>query len=244
MILSRSLRLEDYDELAEEVRFVDEIQCQVGPPHPVHGRQHTHRRWEYALAYRALKDVFGAVQRLRIGDFGCGIGLWAPMLLALGHRVTLYEIWTCENEEWFVIQQMESVRRARGLEANWQIRHVAIGDLGDADRDFDAAYCISTLEHIRNERGAFVDLCRSVRPGGLLFLTVDFGSQESEIVMANNAFQRMYTKALMERLVDYAEEEGLGLLGGTADWNYTVPLVHSYSFASIALVKQPGVGVG
>ena len=237
MIISRSLRLEDYQELAKEAAFVDEIQAQAGSPHPVHP-QHAHRRWEYALAQRALKDTFGDRTNILVGDFGCGIGLWTPIALALGHQVKAYEIWAYGDEEWFVMQQIENVTRGMNLAPNFEMRHVAIGSLGDADRDFDAVYCISTLEHIQEERRAFDDLCKSVRPGGLLFLTMDFSNVESEVVMANNSFQRMYSERLLGRLAGYAKENGLGLLGGKSDWAYTVPLVHHYSFCSIAFTKE------
>ncbi len=237
MIISRSLRLEDYQELASEAAFVDEVQKQAGPCHPVHP-QHAHRRWEYALALRALKDTFGDRPNLLVGDFGCGIGLWTPIMLALGHRVVMYEIWAYDDEEWFVMQQIENVKKARNISQSCEMRHVAIGSLGDADRGFDAVYCISTLEHIQEERKAFDDLCKSVRPGGLIFLTMDFSNVESEVVMGNNSFQRMYSERLLGRLVGYAKESGLSLLGGKSDWSYTVPLVHHYSFCSIAFTRE------
>jgi SAM-dependent methyltransferase len=263
MILSRTLRMEDYDELKVEVSYVDKIQLVCGPPH---GGQHTHRRWEYALALRALKEWrtsradWCSDENLKIADFGCGIGLWSPMCLALGHHVSMFEVWVYGNEETYAQMQMAKVMDAFPIVGQgWEMIHRPLCELVAEDKGrFDAAFCISTLEHIGEYQRAFRDLCDSVKPGGLLFMTTDFADTPGHTTTSGQMYtchwmrpQGMWTVERYKELISLGEERGFSLFGiewpGTMlvkrfDYPFTEAhrIVSNHGFASLVLRKNNG----
>lgn len=240
MIFSRSMRQLDFNDagLQRGLNFLRVVEGLVGG---LSEEQHPHRRWEYALAYEALKDSLPSIlkinQTLKVADFGAGFGLLSPMMVQLGHHVSLYEIWTHGNREDLVRKQLAG---AAAPDANYSIIHRPLSQLvPKLDHGvYDASFCISVLEHVKEEKAAFVDLCRSVRPGGLVFLTMDFANTDQDTFRHRGMRARIYDAKGMERLVGYARGEGLELLGGESDWSWHGPMVNEYSFSSLALVKQ------
>lgn len=247
MILSRTMQPSDFEELSSELSFVDHVTQVCGG---WRWEQHLCRRWEYALAYRTLEEWMEERfpgQVLHLVDVGAGIGLWAPMVLSLGHDVVLMEQWAyCQWQE-TEDAQCRAVKAAypnttRGW--TWQTS-VGLGGLsGWGKEQFHAAFCISTLEHIADEAGAFADLLSMVRPGGLVFLTMDFtgdvGAESAELTYEMHWMrERIYTPARMRRLTELAAERGFETLG-PAEWNWSEDcrIVKNYGFSSLALVRD------
>lgn len=240
MILSRTMRLADYDEMGFDRIRVDQTVEVMGGWDPI---QHPHRNWEYALASKAFDTWFGDRNRLRVADFGCGIGLTGALMLRLQavDFVGMYEIWMHGDEEQKAIAQMEKAQKSLAGPKMWQMIRRGLGGLTSADRDYDVAFCISTLEHIRNYQDAFRDMCRSVLAGGMLMLTTDFA--DSEVDRYEHAGLRagkMFTKRTYEELAEIGNGLGFTLLGGESDWVWdeSCRLVLSYGFASLVLVRN------
>jgi 2-polyprenyl-3-methyl-5-hydroxy-6-metoxy-1,4-benzoquinol methylase len=172
MIFSRTMKEKDYDEMVPEGQVIQDIHAAIKMWYDA---QHKARLWEYALAQKVLKEVFGDKKGLTVSDHGCGAGYMSPILYWLGHRVWMYECWTFGNEEAFAMEQMRRVGLHRAsLGGTYEMRNRPLCNLVDADRGVDAAFCISTLEHIGEYQKAFRDLLSTVKPGGLVFLTTDF----------------------------------------------------------------------
>ncbi len=237
LILSRAMRNQDFFALAKEGQVILDVHNAIRMWHP---QQHKMRLWEYSLSQKVLKEFYGSRTGLRVCDIGSGCGYLSPILYWLGHDVVMYEIWAWGVDETFMLEQMRRVGAHRGaLAGKYEVRHCGLGSMTEADRDFDAAFCVSTLEHIKDYKSAFRDLCGMVKPGGLLFATTDFGEHtQDDYQHAKLRAGKMFTKDTYEELRGIGESEGLHLFG-KKDWNWTEEcrLVFNYGFASLAMKK-------
>jgi len=240
MICSRTMRESDYAHLEPEGQIIQDVH---GAIQMWYTAQHKHRLWEYALAQHALKQVYGDRKGLVVTDHGCGAGFMAPILYWLGHNVWMYECWVFGNEEQFMMEQMRRVaatKPAYHLES-YQMRNRPLCELINEDRGVDAAFCISTLEHIGEYQRAFIDMLKTVKPGGLAFLTTDFAEDEVDHYQYNYLRAgRMFNPRVYEELIGIGEEHGFVLLGHAAElgWSEDCRLVNDYGFGSLALVKE------
>lgn len=239
MILSRTMKESDYPEMEAEGKVIQDVHAAI---QMWNEHQHKHRLWEYALAQKALKTVFGNKKGLLISDHGCGAGYLSPVLYWLGHNVVMYECWTFGNEEAYMLEQMRRVYQHRvNLNGSYEMRNRPLCELIDADRGFDVAFCISTLEHIGEYQRAFKDLLSTVKKGGLVFLTTDFA--EDEVDHYQYAYLRagkMFNFDTYKELIELGKQDGFELVGGTHDleWSEKCRLTNDYGFGSLALVKE------
>jgi 2-polyprenyl-3-methyl-5-hydroxy-6-metoxy-1,4-benzoquinol methylase len=211
--------------------------------------QHPHRRWEYATmmcAYRHwLKDYQRPPQRkLVIADVGCGIGLSPALMLKEGNSVVMYEPWVYGDESTKAFAQLtrictvwpEKVGNYHSL-----LRRPLCELIDDDKNRYDAAMCISTLEHIGEYARAWKDLLSMVKPGGLVFITTDFAENRHDHYRhANLRAGRMFNDEIYRELVAAGRAMNFTLLGGSADyhWSEECRLCNDYGFASLAMVRQ------
>lgn len=238
MILSRTLRESDYSDLVAEGQVIktvhDKIQIWLEA-------QHKHRLWEYALAQKALKEVRGDKKGLRICDVGCAGSFLAPVLYWLGNEVVMYDIWSMGNYHQFTMEQMRRVAQLGEPVGSYEFKERGLGGMQEDDRDFDAAFCISTIEHIVEYQAAFKDLLDMVKPGGLMFLTSDFA--EDEVDHYQYSYLRagkMFTKDTYQELISIGEQQGFHLLGGKHEltWGEENRLVNDYGFGALAMKRD------
>jgi ubiquinone/menaquinone biosynthesis C-methylase UbiE len=230
------MKLEDYQELGPEMVLIQSVKDAIQMWNPA---QHQHRHWEYALALKAFRSVFGEGQGFMVSDHGCGAGFLSPMLSWLGQIVRMYDCWTMSNDERYMLEQMRRVRIERGDSAgSYEFWNRPLGELVAEDNGVDAAFCISTLEHIGEYQKAFRDLLRTVRLGGLVFVTTDFAEdQEDHYQYAWLRAGKMFNEDSYRELCEIAGEEGFLLLGGEHDWtwNESCRLVNDYGFGALAM---------
>lgn len=243
MILSRIMREQDYPELEEEGKVVTAVHDAIQMWNPA---QHKHRLWEYTMAVKALRQVFGDQVGLEVTDHGCGAGYLSPMLSWLGYRVTMYEVWVYGNEEPYMMEQMRRVAVARNGKAGlYRMVNRPLCELVEEDRGFDASFCISTLEHIGEYQRAFRDLLQTVKVGGLVFLTTDFGEHETDDYQFSYLRAgKMFTQETYRELLGIAQGMGFELLGGPSScewkWDEECRIVYGYGFGSMALLRERG----
>lgn len=240
MILSRVMKTEDYAELEEEGKVIQEIQSSIQMWHP---HQHQHRLWEYTMAQKALKLWYGERKHLTVSDHGCGAGYLSPILYWLGNHVLMYECWTMGDQGQYAIEQMRKVGLFRGnFGGSYEMRSKPLGELTVSDKGVDAAFCISTLEHIKDYRKAFVDLLGTVKKGGMVLLTTDFAEDEQDRYFCSGVRAgKMFTKRVYEELRQLARAVGFSLMNEDReewDWKEENRLVFDYGFASMALWKE------
>jgi SAM-dependent methyltransferase len=94
-------------------------------------------------------------------DAPCGTGKYFAMLAAAGHRVAGAD------------QSAGMLARARARGIAFSLQRTSLQDLPYAAR-FDAVLTIEAMQHIPPEDwpGVLANLGRAVRPGGLVYLTV------------------------------------------------------------------------
>lgn len=239
--LSKVMANDDYNFISPELKAVEELARFFGGWDTM---QHHHRRWEYALALKTLTLWSDSVTaKMKVADFGCGIGLMSPLLMTFGNDVTMYDIWSLNNEhqrcqaEW----QAKSVGEAVPS-ASHALLECGLGALPKKSfGQYDAAFCISVMEHIKDMETALLDLCQSVRSGGLVFLTSDFGpSAKDDYPYAWCRPNGMFCEVTYQRLLKIAAKVGCKPFGGQPQWLWLPEneMVNGYGFASLALVKQ------
>jgi len=136
------------------------------------------REWEYPWVAQQLRDykkrflsthmLYEWPNHLRILDAGSGVTFFPFYLRAQWHAdVTCLDI----AAHWCDLINEIETRYA----SDWPL-HGEYGDLARLpfeDATFDAAVCISVLEHLASPLSAIAELQRVVRPGGLLVCTWD-----------------------------------------------------------------------
>jgi cyclopropane fatty-acyl-phospholipid synthase-like methyltransferase len=95
-------------------------------------------------------------------DAPCGTGKYFPMVAAAGHQVA------------GVDQSAGMLAQARARGIAFQLEQVALQDLSHT-REFDAVITVDAMENIPPEDWPLVlaNLHRAVRPGGVMYLTVE-----------------------------------------------------------------------
>jgi 2-polyprenyl-3-methyl-5-hydroxy-6-metoxy-1,4-benzoquinol methylase len=116
-----------------------------------------------ATKTRVMQAVIEEKQIGRRGlDVGCGQGAYVAAMRALGFDVDGIDA------------SVGQVRlAARRVGEACVITHASVLDIPAADRAFDFVYVINVLHHLGSldeQRRAFAELMRVVRPGGLIFL--------------------------------------------------------------------------
>jgi ubiquinone/menaquinone biosynthesis C-methylase UbiE len=114
-------------------------------------------------------------------DAPCGAGKYFPMIAAAGRQVA------------GVDQSAGMLAQARAREIALQLEQVALQDLSYA-REFDAVITVDAMENIPPEDWPLVlaNLHRAVRPGGVMYLTVE----EVEQAEIDQAFQSLSARGL------------------------------------------------
>jgi cyclopropane fatty-acyl-phospholipid synthase-like methyltransferase len=114
-------------------------------------------------------------------DAPCGTGRYFSMVASAGHRVAGIDQST----------GMLAQARARGI--GFSLEHVGLQELSSTG-EFDAVMTIDAMENIGPEEWPLVldNLCKAVRPGGLLYLTVEEIAEEE----IEAAFERLTGRGL------------------------------------------------
>lgn len=216
--LSKTLDLADYEELTEELQVVDRHFTSASEQHPA-------RRWEYAMALRALKVwKDGKDYRLpaSIADVGGGGSPFASMV----------PVWP------LIIDPEVSFTLAHYVTTPWHSE-------GETHpRLYQAVFCLSVLEHVDDPNQFLYHLSCLVAPGGLLFLTMDccdcprHGIGRADTHHFHWMRKRIFSiREWQSLLYEFRLNPPLSLLGDV-DWSYHGDHVYDYSFASLALVKR------
>lgn len=135
---------------------------------------HASKQWEYLYALRAISQVYGAAQGLRIADVGGGRGALGPYLASLGHRVETFDL----DYSWVhgADPTVEFRFRRWAREAGFRARFGSLYNVPAPSGTYDVVTCISVVEHVPYKEYVLREALRILRPGGLLVLTFDFAN--------------------------------------------------------------------
>lgn len=129
------------------------------------------RIWEYPYTYYQLRTIFNNrsnTERLKVLDFGSGLTFFPFVANELGCEVY------CTDIDYSLEDQYRKASNALDLPLN-TITFLRIKEdkLGIADNFFDVIYCISVLEHVGEPQTTIREICRILKPGGKLILSLD-----------------------------------------------------------------------
>jgi hypothetical protein len=210
--LTKTLEVKDYDALQSELSIVD----QVG----IKG-QHETRHWEYAMglaAVRQWKEEDPKRGSTRVGAVDVG-GAGSNFSIMLG-RVMLNPAAVVDPEMNIAVEEITP----------------------DMNMSSYVVTSISVVEHVEDEWKFLSALDRLVRPGGLLFLTMDIAdgsSGDKDTAHFHWMRKRIYTPHTWMEMARRFTEDGAYKFLGEQDFSYNGnQLYGSYSFASLALVKR------
>jgi SAM-dependent methyltransferase len=123
-----------------------------------------------ASCLRTLEVIVGKLRRLgefqpggRLLDVGCGDGVFT-IELGRGFR----EVYGIDVQEAFLSRFRETVRG----DSKFSVLNVSAAAMGFPDAFFDTIVTVETLEHVADLAGTAVEICRVLRPGGELLITV------------------------------------------------------------------------
>jgi SAM-dependent methyltransferase len=238
--LTKTADERDYPELAEELAIVDQHFTAASEQHPM-------RRWEYALALRALQQWAKQYRRgaeylsfLDVGGAGSPF-LYMPTNVILGPSITVLDptlpssnyLGGVENDPdtGFLYYEKGSLE--------WYIYESGNVAL------FDGVFCLSVIEHVPDDDvDRFVyHLSSLVAPGGLLFLTMDACDHDRHALDVPDPHHfswmrsRIYGPQLRGELGMRFLQHHFQLFGGI-DRTYHGPTVYDYTFASLCLQKR------
>ncbi len=118
---------------------------------------------------KTLQLITGKLIRLgklsgnRLLDVGCGDGAFTRVLAA-----EFGEIHGIDVQEPY----LEIFRQAVAGDARFHVANMSASDMTFPDAHFDSIVSIETMEHIPDLSGAAAEICRVLRPGGELLITV------------------------------------------------------------------------
>lgn len=123
-----------------------------------------------ASCQRTVQVITGKLRRLgrlkpggRLLDVGCGDGIFTAVL---GHAFA--EVYGIDVQE----NHLARFRKTVGSDPKFHVLNLSISETGFVAGFFDTIITIETLEHIPDLRAAAAEICRVLRPGGELLLTV------------------------------------------------------------------------
>lgn len=205
----------DLPALADELVYVDAHFTKDAP-------QSEHRRWEYAMALRALY-------------------IWEQE----GHRVSrVVDVGGAGSPFW----RMLDVDNVQIIDPSIPGNCTLAGFVKDGSRTFSSVFCLSVLEHVEDLDQFLYHLSCLVAPGGLLFLTVDCCGCEDHLPEEDphhfsGMRKRIFTYPALKKVGQALLARDFALLQGMDYLDYQPRLYGGatdpgYSFASLALVKR------
>jgi 2-polyprenyl-6-hydroxyphenyl methylase/3-demethylubiquinone-9 3-methyltransferase len=131
-----------------------------GPMAPLHAMNPLRIGWIAGRIASATGRDPGALAGLTLLDVGCGAGLASEALARRGARVTGLDM----------APEALAAARAHASQAGLSIDYRQ-GRPEDLSGQFDAVTALEVIEHVADRDAFLASLARSVRPGGMVFLS-------------------------------------------------------------------------
>lgn len=149
-------------------------------------------------------------------DAGCGCGIYAAKLAANGFEVSGFDV--AER----AVDIAGELLRTASLKANLKVADIQA--TGYEDGRFDCAIARDVIDHMRKRDAvrAVRELCRIVRPGGIVLLTLDHSDEEyeSENHIVSDDGDYIFTDGKWQGMVfhPYDEREISQILPASVKW--------------------------
>jgi SAM-dependent methyltransferase len=238
---TKTLQVEDYIDLEPAVSQLRAFCTYMAQKGIKIGISHDHRFWEYGMAITAALKVLGSLKGKKVLDVGSGHGLLGPALAYI-YEADVVEI--DPNRQ--AVDSRVKFQRMLEREKKNPIKSFALGiedmESLNAEKLYDAVFCISVLEHlfVDKQNAAWLSLSSRVADGGLLFLTVDCMPRVEGKYKWDELREARFTSESMKTRIKLLEASGFRPLG-PPDYDYHGTFVNDYTFASIAMTRTNGM---
>jgi SAM-dependent methyltransferase len=147
-------------------------------PVPPDALGHFTRQWEFPYAWANLSPLRG-----RFLDAGSGVTFFPFVFSAGGFEVVCCD---ADTDELGYRERFASANALTGCPVRYE--ECLLEEMSFPAGFFDAAACISVLEHVPHSRAAIVEsLARVVRPGGRVVITCDVDLRRTEGLLLEDA---------------------------------------------------------
>ena len=178
---------------------------------------------QVAFLSAVLKDYFGAARGLKVLDWGCGKGQITYLLAGHGFEVTSCDLVAEKNDSSF--GQEVPIIEDKGITVV-PLRHPERLPFDDAS--FDCVVSFGVLEHVYSDQSSLRELRRTLKPGGVAFITLlpYFLSWTQALGRAfgNRYHDRLYNKGSLRKLAGDAHFELAGVWHGQLFPKNSVPI--------------------
>jgi SAM-dependent methyltransferase len=221
--------LSDYEFLRPHVDPLAEFQRDMTAKGVPHREWHPHRFWEYASILQQMLEL-GVPQNGWFIDVGAGASFFDPYFARLYPNLCCTDTEKYGDYRWMVQKQ----REAYGV--TLPLFDVPLEDMSVfGDSQFDATFCISTIEHVDDHDQAFGELVRITKPSGYIMLTSDYFRDLPHYEQSISRHLQV-TPYREEFVLDLPRRFGVEFVGAT-DLAYRGDYIHNYSFCNICLRK-------
>ena len=198
-----------------------------------------HRMWEYGMG---LLSTLSVNTLRRVLEVGGSNSLFLPTLASFNKRTrkgtVLYD--ALETKEWATPENVSWQKRQMEV-IDPEVRFLQWDLPSQPDAEFDFVACISVIEHEVEEENLIRSLAHFVAPGGVLYLTSDFGEKAPDTYHFSWMRERIYTPASWKRLVEKFAFLSLFPVEGELPPDYEWKGAHvygSYNFACMTLQRR------
>lgn len=184
-------------------------------------QQHEARRWEYSNCIKAIQAW----------DYARG---------PVGKPAEAYDIGGAGSPLLHMLEALNILTQVIDPKYNMDLGGVADLIRRQIAKPSEIVTCISTIEHVPDERGFVHDLAEVVAPGGLLYLTMDAANDYPGTKDAHHFHwmrERIYCPESLRLLQRFFGDLGLHPFG-EENWCWPGPQVYDYNFFAMALRKE------
>lgn len=194
-----------------------------------------HRMWEYGTAIQiALQHYQERMDRIEVLDVGAGWGVLGPALSF--HYDT--QVFECEPDP---ACRKDREKCNAVLKAHKRKGIVVSADdiLHLPEMRFDVVCCVSVIEHLPPdvEKACWWELARRVKPGGLLYLTMDCVPLHGRSYQFDNLRQQNFTVDDIKPKVELLQSYGFSPLG-KPEFCYNGAYVYDYTFYRLGMLND------
>jgi SAM-dependent methyltransferase len=114
----------------------------------------------------------------------------------------------------------EWIRFVESIASNLRATEADLQQLSFGDSTFDKVVCVSTIEHVVDDKKAISEMARVTKPGGLILITTEQDHTSKDYSESDGSYYRLYTNQQFVDLIQHplletvkVEEENPGWRG-------------------------------